>query len=201
MADLIQTLSNIYVSFSQQIPEKLAVYTILIAVYAIFIWKFYKFLAKKNIIELDLKQYNTTEHPGLNKFFASLLFLAEYIIILPVLVFFWFSIFSIFLLVLSKGQDVGQILLISAAIIASTRLASYYSQDLSKDLAKMFPFTVLAVFLLEPKFFNISELFLRFSEIPLLLNNILIYLVFILGLEIIMRSLFTILDLFSSKEL
>ena len=147
-------IQNIATGFSEQIPENwipfviLLIYVIGIAIYAILIWKFYKFLARRNIIELDLRKYNKTEHPTLNKMFASVLFLIEYIIILPLFVFFWFSILSILLLLLSKTQSVDQIVLVSAAIVAATRLTSYLSQDLSKDLAKMFPFTILAVFLL-----------------------------------------------------
>jgi len=200
---LNETLGNIYTGFSNQIPQSympyivLGFYTVIITIYAIFIWKFYKFLARRNIIQLNLNQYNRTEHPFLNKFLASVFFLVEYVIIVPILVFFWFSILAVFLLLLSKNQDISQVLIISAAIVAATRMTSYYSGDLSKDLAKMFPFTVLAIFLLDPDFFSIEKTIYRFSEIPLLFGNILIFLVFIAILEIIMRSLFTIIELFS----
>jgi len=203
---LNQTLNNIYTAFSTQIPPKympyviLAFYTLLIAIYSIFIWRFYKFLARRNILNLNLQQYNRTEHPFWNKLLASGFFLLEYVIILPILVFFWFSILSIFLLLLSKAQSVSQILIISAAIVAATRMTAYYSTDLSKDLAKMFPFTVLAVFLLDPDFFSIEKMIIRFSEIPSLINHILGFLIFIFCLEIFMRVLFTVTELFSSGE-
>jgi len=203
---LNETLNNVYIAFSNQIPQKympyviLAFYTIIIVIYSIFIFKFYKFLARRNIIELNLNKYNKTEHPFLYKFLASIFFLIEYIVIVPILVFFWFSILSVFLLLLSKSQSVSQILIISAAIVAATRMTAYYSQELSKDLAKMFPFTVLAIFLLEPNFFSIEKLITRFSEIPSLLKNILGFLVFIAILEIAMRFLFTFIDLISSSK-
>ena len=206
IAEISQSISNAFTLMNEQVPEQykplviLALYTLIIVIYAIFIWKFYKFLARRNIIELNLSQYNRTAHPTLNKIFASGLFLLEYLIITPILVFFWFSILAVALLLLSKSQSVDQILLISAAIVAAVRLASYYSQDLAKDLAKMFPFTVLAVFLLDPQFFVFEKFIERFSEISPLLSNILIYLIFIIALEIIMRSLFTIVDLFLSRE-
>ena len=112
-----------------------------------------------------------------------------------------FILLSIFLLLLSKNQDVNQILIISAAIVAAIRLTSYYSNDLSKDLAKMFPFTVLAIFLLEPGFFSVSKLIERFSEIPSLFQNFLIYLVFIIILEIVLRVIFTLIEIiFSSNQ-
>jgi len=126
-------------------------------------------------------------------------------IILPVLVFFWFGVFALFLLILSKSQSISQIVLIAAAIVAATRLTSYFSQDLSKDLAKLLPFTMLAVFLLDTKgFFNFSNIMSRFSEIPLIIHEIFAYLVFIIIIEIIMRGLFTLVELsgeiFSNKS-
>jgi len=200
------TLQGIYIIFSNEIPQEykplviLAFYTLIIAIYSIFIWKFYKFLARKNILRLNLSQYNTSEHPLWNKLLASLFFLLEYIIILPIIVFFWFSVLAIFLLILSKDQSVNQILLISAAIIAATRITAYYATDLSKDLAKMFPFTVLAVFLLEPNFFSVQKFIQRFSQIPNMLSHILIYLVFIFGLEVFFRIIFVLFDLMTGSE-
>jgi len=200
------TLSGIYTAFAEQIPVNykpymvLAFYILIITIYAIFIWKFYKFLARRDILNLNLSQYNRTEHPFWNKFLASALFLVEYVILLPVIVFFWFSILAVFLLLLSKSQGVAQILVISAAIVAATRMTAYYSEDLSKDLAKLFPFTVLAIFLLEPDFFSIEKMIMRFSEVPSLLGNIFVYLIFILVLEVIMRALFTVIDLFTSSN-
>jgi len=200
------TLTNTYINIREAIPlhyriyATLFVYTLLIAIYAIFIWKFYKFLARKNILELNLSQYNRTEFPFWNKFLASALFLVEYIIIIPVVVFFWFSIFSVIILLVSESPNVNQILLISTAVIAATRIIAYYSDDLSKDIAKYFPLMLLAVFILEPNFFSASKLLTRFSEIPSLLNNILIYFLFILILEILMRGLFTLFELIFGRN-
>ena len=124
----------------------------------------------------------------------------EYIIIVPLIVFFWFFILAIFLILLSKNTSVEQILLISAAIIAAARITSYFEEDLSKDLAKLFPFTVLVIFLLEPNFFKLGILLERAMEIPSLLNHILIFLIFIVVLEVIMRLIFLVVDFWTSEE-
>ncbi|MBU0957736.1 MAG: hypothetical protein KKF56_02900 [Nanoarchaeota archaeon] len=184
----------------QRVVINLLVYTILIVVYAVFIWKFYKFSARRNLLELNLNQFNKTAHPGWNKFLASLLYILEYVIIIPLIVIFWFAVLSMFLLVLSKNQSVQQILLIAAAMIAAIRISSYIGGDLAKDLAKMFPFTVLAIFLLDPSFFSFPRLVERFNEIPSMLTHIIIFLVFISALEVIMRFLYLIVQLFKSSE-
>ena len=77
IAEISQGISAAFTALNEQVPEQyrplviLALYTLIIVIYAIFIWRFYKFLARRNIIELNLSQYNRTEHPTLNKSFAS----------------------------------------------------------------------------------------------------------------------------------
>jgi len=202
-----ESIIGFFEGLTNSVPEEyrvlvsLFIYTFFIAIYAIFIWKFYKFMAKRDIIELNLRQYNRSKYPGLEKFFVVLLYTLEYMIILPFLVLFWFAIFSMFLLVLSESQIAQQILLISAAIIASTRISAYISEDLSKDLAKILPFTVLAMFILGNQFFNLDNIFLKISQIPSLFNHVLMFIIFIFITEFILRGIHSILQLiYSSSE-
>ena len=201
-----QVLVDSYNSFTSSLPESyqlilnIFIYTILIALYSIFVFEFYRFLARKNIITLNLSQYNTSNYPALKKFFAALFFLIEYIIILPALVFFWFAILAFLLLLLSKGQSVAQILLVAAAVVGAIRVTSYFREDLSRDLAKMFPFTVLAIFLLGPNFLDFSSVIEKLLEVPLFLNNIVFYLIFVIAFEIFIRFIYTIVFLFKHPE-
>ena len=153
-----------YRSFSNFLPEwakqllLLAFLSLLILIYAISIWKFYRFVSKKNIFELDLRKYNKSSNSFLYKFFNVLFYFIEYLLILPFLVFIWFSLFSIFLMALTKGLSLDRILMISAVVVASIRMAAYYKGDLSKDLAKLLPFTILGLAITSPNFFRISEI-------------------------------------------
>jgi len=199
MAEIASTIQDAVFSLQNLLPERyksfviLALYTLVIVIYSIFVWKFYRFLAKRDLLQLNLQRYSTSQHPQIEKTLKLLLYLLEYIIILPVIVFIWFGILATFLLLLSEGQSVSQILLITAGVIASVRMTSYFSEDLSRDLAKIFPFTILVVFLLNPSSFSTATFLERISEIPQLLNNILQYLVFIIALEGFMRLMFTII--------
>ncbi len=165
----------------------LTFFTAVIVVYSIFVFYFYRFLAKKNIIELNLSQYNQYKNPATVKLFAVFFYIIEYIILLPVLTFFWFSILAILILTLAEGISIEVILLISAALVAAVRATSYVSESLSKDLAKMLPFTLLAIAITKPAFFNVEALFARMTEIPSLFVNIPYYLLFIIAVELIMR--------------
>ena len=66
-------------------------------------------------------------------------------------------------------------------------MTSYYKGDLSKDLAKLLPFTLLAISITKPNFFNIGRIISQISEIPAFFNQIIIYLAFIIVLEIVLR--------------
>ena len=176
---------------------------ILVVIYSIFIWKFYRFIAKKNIIELNLSQYSKSEHAFVSKLFATILYVIEYILILPFLIFFWFAIFTLFLIFLTEGLEISAIVIVSATIIAAIRMVSYYSNDLAKDIAKMLPFTLLAIAITKPNFFNIERVLSHLSELPTFFSAIAIYLIFIIALEIILRifeSFFELMGITSSDE-
>jgi len=168
-------------------PTTMLFFTAVIIIYAVFVFYFYRFLAKKNIIELNLNQYNNYENDTLIKIFAALFYIVEYIILLPVLTFFWFGVLAILILILAKGLSVQTVLIISAALVASVRVCSFISEDLAKDLAKMLPFTLLTIAITTSGFFDMSMFFTRLSEIPKLFSNIPYYLLFIVGIEITMR--------------
>ena len=190
MAVISDFINNIVGIFSGQTNLLLVLifFTFVIVLYSIFVFNFYRFLAKKNIIELNLNQYNQYSNPTAVKFFAIIFFIVEYIILLPVLTFFWFAILSVLTLVLAKGLEVKVVLLISAALVASVRATSYVSEDLAKDLAKMLPFTLLAIAITTAGFFDISALLSRISDVPALLSSIPYYLLFIVAVELVMRT-------------
>lgn len=203
---IFERIIEFFQSLVNSVPEQyrlissLLVYTIFIVIYSIFIWKFYRFMAERDIIKLNLKQYTSSDHPELEKFYEVLLSLLEYAVILPFLVLFWFAVFSIFFLFLSESQSAEQILLITAAIIASTRIAAYVSENLSRDIAKIFPFTVLVLFLLDPNFFNLDVFFDKIIQIPSLFSNILIFIIFIFAVELTLRAFYSLVMLIYSKD-
>ena len=182
-------LENLSGIFSGEVSLMLTLlfFTAVLVIYSVFVFYFYRFLAKKNLIELNLAQYNQYSNPAIIKFFATLFYIAEYIIILPVLTFFWFAVLAVLILVLSEDLTSSTILLISAALVASVRITAYLSENLSRDLAKMLPFTLIAIAITKPGFFIIQSLLERVQEIPTLFSNIPYYLVFIVLVELVMR--------------
>ncbi len=175
----------------------LIILTLLILVYCLIIWKSYSFISNKDLIELNLKKYNKSNSPFLSKFLALIFYFVEYIILAPIIILVYFVLFSFFIFLLSDGLRTGQILMFSAAIIASIRILSYFfikNFELSKDVAKTIPFVLLTVLLLNPQSIAEKNILSSILEIPLFFSYIFVYIVFISACEIILR----ILDLIST---
>lgn len=200
---VMESMQRVWDNLISSVPERysflayLAVYAVIITLYSLFVWKFHKFLANRDVVEFNLWRYIKTEENIIRKFIASIFYTVEYIIIMPFLVFFWFAILALFILVLAKEQTLANILLISMAIVASVRITSYFNEDLSRDIAKVFPFTLLVVFLVTPNFFSVESMIDRIKDIPGFLTQMAYYIIFVVLLEVVMR-LITVLKQFLS---
>lgn len=199
-------LVNIYNHIFSDLPPwihnfiNIVFLVVLVTLFCMFIWKIYTVISKKNILNLNLKQYNTATHPVLERFLGALFYFLEYIIIFPFFVFLWFVAFTLFLILLTKGLDVQSVLMISAIIIISIRATAYYKEPLSRELAKLLPFTLLAVAMTEKGFFNFEEIFGRISQLPLFFSSILGYLAIIVVIEVILRLFDFLFSLFDLDE-
>tara|TARA_Y100000310_G_C20703671_1_gene832481 strand:- start:15273 stop:15941 length:669 start_codon:yes stop_codon:yes gene_type:complete len=189
-------------SFSPGMGDAVSVFlfAIAIAVVALFIWYFYNSLSKRNLIALNLRQFNRSEHPAVNKILAIALYLLEYIIIMPLLIFVWFAALSIIVFLVVEERATSQILLLTAALVAAIRILAYHKHEIAKDLAKLFPFITLSVFLLSPGAFDVNRFFSRAMEIPTLFGSILYFLLVILAIEVILRIFYTVMQFWSSQE-
>lgn len=208
MSNLIQEYQIFISSLSPTIQNflNLFLFVFLIVIYSIFVWKLYRFIGTKNIFKFDLNKYNKTTHPFLTKIIAAGFYLLEYVLIIPFIIFFWYAIFTFFLILIAEqAVAINTILLISAVAIAAIRMSSYlpkYGENLAKELAKILPFTFLAVSVLNPNIFvniveRISE---RFSEISSFFSGIITYLLFIIILEIILRFFEFIFNIFEVED-
>ena len=164
---------------------------LVVLLYSILIYNFYRFVARKNIISLNLKKYNRSEHPVMAKTLAAMFYTIEYIIILPFMTMLWFAVFTIFLIFLTDGIELNTLLIISAVIIVATRMAAYYKEDLSKDMAKLLPFTLLGAAITKVNGFSFEKILTQLFAIPSLMSHIASYLFFIFIIELVLRFLET----------
>ena len=86
------------------ILKPLVTFIIGMVIYSVFIFKFYRFVAKKDIFKANLQKYNKAQHSGLSKFLGGVLYVLEYILLFPIFTFFWFVVFAGLLTFLVKQQ-------------------------------------------------------------------------------------------------
>jgi len=174
---------------------KLIIYTIGITIYALVIWKFYRSISKRDLFKLDLSKYEwygDSKWKRAKKAWEVFLYILKYGIIFPIYVFIWFSILAIFIFLLSKTATIEHVLFISIAVVSATRITSYYKEELSADIAKLLPFVLLGVFIVDPNFFSISLLYERITEVSRLGPNLLTFLAFSVILEWFLRIAYLI---------
>ena len=173
--------------FSSFIP--LLYLAISIAIYSILIWHFYRFIAKRDIFKFSLKKYIKT---------GAIL---KYGILFPLVAVGFFAGFALMLLFLAKDLEIATVLSTSFAIIVAIRITTYYNEDLSKDLAKLLPFVLLGVFLVDPSYFRWSDIINKIDSLPEFFTLCIQFILLILIAEWILRIvLTTIRRIRSSKK-
>ena len=173
LEEVAEQILNVYDSFVSFTPTgfqsfaSLFFIVIMMVVYSVVVWKLHKFIGTKNILELNLNQYNTSKHPSLFKIIAFLFYVLEYLILMPILILLWFALFSIFM-ILVLDLELQVILFVSAAIVATIRIIAYiphYGGSLGREVAKLLPLTLLAIALLTPEFFDMPRIIGNISKL------------------------------------
>jgi hypothetical protein len=103
------------------------------------------------------------------------------------LILFWYTAFSLFFLLLADELTTGTVLLISTIVLCAIRIVSYYKEDFSREMAKLFPLTLLAATITRSSFVDLTKIISQISEIPSFFNQIFVYFILIFSLEIILR--------------
>ncbi|MBT6402126.1 hypothetical protein HOK09_01545, partial [Candidatus Woesearchaeota archaeon] len=111
----------------------------------------------------------------------------------PVVIFFSFAVLTTFLLILTKSGSIESVILTSMALIAAVRVTAYYNESLSQDLAKMVPFALLGIFLIDINYFSVGDAMAIVRQIPSIWMQLIYYLIFVIALEIALRILQTII--------
>ena len=179
----------------------LLLYTLGIVLYGIFIFYLCNSLSKRDLIALDLRKYYWGSHLLLKKSITIGLYIYTYAVIFPLLTFIWFGALSLFVLFLSGEQSLNQILLLTMAVVASTRIVAYFNRELARDLARVIPFTVLGVLLINSPTISILEIITKFNEVPQFLGKIFNYLLVVVLLEFFIRIPYSIYSLSINQEI
>ncbi|MDH3502586.1 MAG: hypothetical protein OEL69_08820, partial [Nitrosopumilus sp.] len=76
----------------------------------------------------------------------------------------------------------------------------YYSEELSRDIAKLLPFALLGIFLFNPQFYSFSDILSRLLEMPSFVIQIASFIILAMAVEIVLSILYLIKIRFFRKE-
>lgn len=173
---------------------------IAISIYSVFVFIFYRALAKRDLITLNLNQYSDSLSGRLKGYSRTMIFVVQFIVVVPILITFWTLVLAIILTLLSPDADHSRNALIATSVVGAVRILSYWTEDLSRDVAKMLPFGVLGVFLVGDAQVQISEIEELFNGLNEIATSFVSSLFLITILEIILRCSATIISIFALRR-
>ena len=161
-----------------------------ITVYGVFVFNFYRFLARKDIFTLDLQKHNQAKRPALRKTISVIFYTFKCLMLYPVFVFFWFLVMAVLLYFLSRNQSIDVVMLIAMGVVGAIRICSYYKEALSTDISKILPFALLGIMLIDNSVIRLVESTESVREVALqweTLISMAYYLGFVVSLELLLR--------------
>ena len=144
-------------------------------------------MSRRDIFNLDFSRYEESGHPVLRKSIHLFFYVCKYLLIFPLFAFFWFGVLVVMVAFLTKTTEVEDLLLIAMAVLMSVRVTSYYTEDLSRDIAKMLPFALLGIFLINLSYFDVNTSTDLLNRVGSEWKSIFYYWVFIVLLEFVLR--------------
>lgn len=162
---------------------------IMIAIYSVIIYHFYRYIARRDCFK-----------PSERKHSKAIGFL-KYMFLYPFIAMLFFLGFSMILIFLTDTYEVVTILYTAFVLVLAIRITAYYTEDLSKDVAKMLPFAILGIFLVDSSYFSLESVFERINTLPGYINQIIQFLILMILIEWILRAALTIrYKIFPKKE-
>ncbi len=161
--------------------QPLVLFVIGMIIYAVFIFKFYKFIGSKNVfkpISKDATQFRKLLH-GL-----------DYIFFYPIIAFFWFLVMSVLLTMLSQTVAIGNIFMAAMATIVTVRVVSYYSEELSREIAKLVPLALLGLLLLDISRLSVEAPLTAIMQLPSSAPTLFYYFIFLVVIEFALRLVY-----------
>lgn len=126
-----------------------ALFAISVAVFAYAVFNLSRVMSVRNVLGIDLSGLRRRAREGRNIFWLiyGVGYLVSYGVVFPTLAYVWFTILVILLGFMYNDKTPDDLLFISVSILAAVRVTAYHSPDLARDIAKILPFGLLGVFL------------------------------------------------------
>jgi hypothetical protein len=169
-------------------------------VYGVFVFNFYRFVSRKDIFTLNLQKHNQAKRPAMRKTISVVFYIFKFLVLYPVFVFFWFCVMAGLLYVLGKNQTTETVMLVAMGVVGSIRVSSYYREALSTDIAKILPFALLGVMIIDNSIVRIVDSTEGVREAALRWETAIYYLAAVVALEFVLRMTTGIIGLLIGRR-
>ena len=163
-------------------PELIG-YSIGMVIYGFFIWNFYRFIARREMIPVCLEKYQSSGRKAV----GVIAYVFKYVIVFPLVILVWFVVYSTFLFFMAPDIPVGHVFLIVISLVVTVRISAYYKEDLAKDFAKLIPFALLGIFITSNVFFTPNDVIDRAYGFLPFLGKILGFVIYAIIVETVLR--------------
>ena len=187
MTPEVELLQQLNLNDAVNLLRPAAIFAVGVAIYAILIFNLYRFMSRRDIFNVDFSKYEESKYPALRKTLHLISYFLKYLLIFPLFAFLWFGILVVMVAFLSKAKEVEDLLMIAMAVLTAVRVTSYYTEDLSRDIAKMLPFALLGIFLIDLRYFDFSSSTDLLNRAGEEWKSIFYYWVFVVILELVLR--------------
>ena len=178
---------NLNIADAYSALRPLALFAVGVAIYGFLVFHFYRFLARKEILKLDLSKHNQARRPLLRKIIAVIFNIVVSLILFPTLIFFWFVVMAGLLYLMNSDRSIESIMLAAMGVVAAIRVCSYYSASLATDVAKILPLALLGIMLIDSSLLGLSESAEGIREAAIRWETVIYYLVGVVVLEFVLR--------------
>ncbi|MBI3035601.1 hypothetical protein HYY71_04725 [Candidatus Woesearchaeota archaeon] len=144
---------------------------------------YFKQLARRDLFEIPKLSLKLKFVSAIDR----IIYFLKYLLIFPIYSFVWFLIFSFLLFILSKSRPIEDVLFLGIIVVAATRMSAYVSEKLAEDMAKVLPWTLIVIFLMDPKAVTLDAVASSFPVLLSQLPRVAKYLLFIIFLEWLLR--------------
>ena len=147
-------------------------------------WFIYsKQLAKRDLFEVP----QIKAERKIANFLNRIIYFLKYLLVFPAYSFMWFPIFSFLMFLLSKSRPIQDIFYFGIVVVAATRVGAYVSERLAEDMAKLLPWSLILIFLIDPAAVTLEGAIESFTTFMQYVPQVAKYLLFIIFIEWILR--------------
>ena len=179
--------------------QPLALFAVGITAYGVFVLHFYRFLARRDILDLDLSRYDKVTRPLFRKAVIVVFHVLKVLFLFPLFVFFWFLVMAGLLFLMGKNQSIDSVMLAAMGVVAAIRISAFYSTTLSTDIAKVLPLGLLSIILIDNPLLRTSDPIESIEQAALRLDTMIYYLCGVVALELLLRAASGILGLLKNR--